>query len=105
MGLTAAVAVVLFAIWLTLLISPGIPRQERPVRETGTRLAAAGVCLLLVAIAILAGGGPLVLGRRLGGKLEISLGPLRDLQHSPAVQALAAGTKSTCCPRRIGPNP
>jgi hypothetical protein len=94
----------LFLIWLTILISPGIPQQTRPLRETGWRLAAAGGCLLLGITAATAGGGPHRLGTRFGGTWGVDLQPVRDLQHSPAVVALGKGRDRASLPRDLWPD-
>ncbi len=101
--LSLACAFVLFLIWLTILVSPGIPGQQRPLREAGGRITAAGGCLLLAATAVCAGGGPHRLGIRAGGKLGIDLQIIRDLQHLPAVIALAQGGEMTELPREQWP--
>jgi hypothetical protein len=102
--LAMACGFVLFLIWLTILISPGIPRQERLLRETAWRLTAAGGCLLLGIILAVAGGGPDRLGTRIGGKLSLGLQPVRDLQRSPAVIALAQGRESARLPKDQWPD-
>jgi hypothetical protein len=89
LALGCACGVVLFLVWLTILISPGTPRCVNPARETLWRLTAAGFCVLLAGFAFWLGGGPRALGTAFGGKLDIGLRPIRDLQQSPAVIALA----------------
>lgn len=81
--------IVLSLVWLTILISPGMPRRGNPLRQTAWRLGAAGLCALLAAAGVFAGGGPLDLGTRMGGMLGIGLQPFRDLQNLPAVSQLA----------------
>jgi hypothetical protein len=96
-------AFVLFSVWLTILVSPGMSRQRWPLRETGGRMTAAGGCLLFAAVAVCAGGGPHRLGIRTGGKLGIDLQVIRDLQHSTAVITLARGAEIAELPREQWP--
>jgi hypothetical protein len=97
--LAMACGLVLFLVWLTILISPGIRQQEKPFREVAWRLATSAACLLLGVTAVCAGGGPHRLGTRIGGKWGVALGPIRELQHSPALVALAQGTEIAHLPR------
>jgi hypothetical protein len=94
--LMVACTFVLFLVWMTILISPGMPRHGKPWSETGARLAAAGGCFFLAGIAVLT--SPHQLGLKFGGEFGVGLQPIRDLQRSPAVIALANGKDSAGLP-------